>query len=59
LSGHYNEDLFKKSYAFLDTLKDQEIDTLQKDIQKEKDPVMAEKLRRGLEILVCNTFVHF
>lgn len=52
MSGHFNADLFKKSYDFLDTLKDQEIVTLQKDITKEKDPIMAEKLRRGLEILV-------
>jgi hypothetical protein len=52
LSGHFNADLFKKSYDFLDTLKEQEISTLKKDVQKEKDPIMAEKLRRGLEILV-------
>jgi len=51
LSGKFNPDLFKKAYSFLDELKEKEIQELKQKIIEEKDPVMKEKLQRGLQIL--------
>ncbi|CAG8478269.1 12034_t:CDS:2 [Acaulospora morrowiae] len=51
LSGKFNEDLFEKSYNFLNEYKDSEIKELQDRISKEKDPEEIEKLRQLLSKL--------
>eukprot|EP00124_Ichthyophonus_hoferi_P004284 Ihof_evm1s454 gene=Ihof_evmTU1s454 len=37
LSGHYNEDLFEKTYAFLDDIKKVEVEEVKKELGKTKD----------------------
>lgn len=51
LSGEYNPGLFKRTYGFLDDLKIEEMETLKRDIRREKDPEMKEKLQRGLQLM--------
>lgn len=36
MSGHLNYEMFRKSYAFLDTYQDQEVELLRKSLRKEK-----------------------
>ncbi|XP_064623034.1 ribosomal RNA processing protein 36 homolog [Lineus longissimus] len=38
LSGTYNENLFKRSYGFIDDIKAKEKEKIQKKLKKEKDP---------------------
>ena len=45
LSGQLNQDLFEKSYGFLNDYKKSEMDMLRQRLKKEKDPEEAEKLK--------------
>ncbi|CAG8441786.1 16645_t:CDS:2 [Acaulospora colombiana] len=51
LSGKFNEDLFEKSYDFLNEYKKSEIEELRNRINKEKDPEEAGKLKQLLSKL--------
>ncbi|RIA99703.1 hypothetical protein C1645_811052 [Glomus cerebriforme] len=51
LSGKFNEDLFEKSYTFLNEYKKSEIEQIKKQIKKEKDPNEKSKLQRLLNKL--------
>lgn len=48
LSGHFNQDLFEKSYAFLDDYKQSEQELLRKQIKKTKNPEHREELQQLL-----------
>ncbi|KAJ2863905.1 rRNA biogenesis protein rrp36 [Coemansia asiatica] len=50
LSGHFNEDLFEKSYAFLDEQRQQEIEDMRKQVQrlKNKNPHEAERIQLAI-----------
>lgn len=48
LSGHFNQDLFEKSYAFLDDYKKSEQDLLRQQIKKAKNPERREELQQLL-----------
>lgn len=48
LSGHFNQDLFEKSYAFLDDYKKSEQDLLRQQIKKSKNPERREELQQLL-----------
>ncbi|CAG8700541.1 16043_t:CDS:2, partial [Racocetra fulgida] len=52
LSGKFNEDLFEKSYNFLNEYKRSEIEEVKKRIDKEKDPEEKQKLQQLLNKLV-------
>ncbi|KAJ1888462.1 rRNA biogenesis protein rrp36 [Kickxella alabastrina] len=47
LSGNFNEDLFEKSYDFLDKQQEEEIEQMRKQAQqiKDKDPEEAERIK--------------
>ncbi|KAJ1818974.1 rRNA biogenesis protein rrp36 [Coemansia sp. RSA 2599] len=53
LSGNFNEDLFEKSYAFLDEQRQQEIESMRKQVQrlKNKDPSEAERIQLAINSL--------
>jgi len=51
LSGQFNNELFEKSYGFVDELRSQEVQQLQHDISQERDPEQLERLKRALGIL--------
>jgi hypothetical protein len=51
-SGKFNEDLFKKSYSFLDEYQKEEIQTLKATVAKIKDPEEKEALEVKLRKLV-------
>ncbi|CAG8545537.1 16868_t:CDS:2, partial [Gigaspora rosea] len=51
LSGKFNEDLFEKSYNFLNEYKRSEIEEIKKSINKEKDPEEKQKLQQLLNKL--------
>ncbi|CAG8571092.1 27708_t:CDS:2 [Gigaspora margarita] len=51
LSGKFNEDLFEKSYDFLNEYKRSEIEEIKKSINKEKDPEEKQKLQQLLNKL--------
>ncbi|KAJ2774637.1 rRNA biogenesis protein rrp36 [Coemansia nantahalensis] len=53
LSGHLNEDLFEKSYAFLDDQRKQEMGELKKQarVLKSKSPAEAARAQRALETM--------
>ncbi|EPZ31188.1 Protein of unknown function DUF947 domain-containing protein [Rozella allomycis CSF55] len=46
--GSYNEDLFKKSYGFVNDLRRQEMKKLEDQVKKEKDPMVKEKAKELL-----------
>jgi ribosomal RNA-processing protein 36 len=48
MSGKWNEGLFKRSYGFIREYAESEIDTLKKDIQKEKDVERKHELQNVL-----------
>jgi ribosomal RNA-processing protein 36 len=52
LSGNFNEELFNKSYSFLDDLKQGEMKEMRKELKKTTDPKEKEKLRKALGIMV-------
>ena len=52
LSGKFNEDLFEKSYSFLNEYKKSEIEQIKNQINKEKDPDEKSKLQWLLSKLV-------
>ncbi|OQR90468.1 hypothetical protein ACHHYP_05504 [Achlya hypogyna] len=47
-SGKLNEDLFKKSYAFLEDYKDAELDDVKKQLRKAKSKTRREELKADL-----------
>ncbi|CAG8516257.1 2700_t:CDS:2 [Paraglomus occultum] len=49
LSGKFNEDLFEKTYSFINEYKEIEIKELQELLRKERDPEEIEKLSRLLD----------
>ncbi|CAG8512064.1 23121_t:CDS:2 [Dentiscutata erythropus] len=51
LSGKFNEDLFEKSYSFLNEYKRSEIEEVKKSISKERDPEEKQKLQQLLNKL--------
>ncbi|KAI8063347.1 uncharacterized protein B0P05DRAFT_555538 [Gilbertella persicaria] len=52
LSGQLNQDLFEKSYGFLNDYKKSEMDMLKQRLKKEKDPEEQEKLKALLTKMV-------
>lgn len=52
LSGKFNEDLYEKSYSFLNEYKKSEIEQIKSQISKEKDPVEKSRLQQLLSKLV-------
>ncbi|RCH85393.1 rRNA bioproteinsis protein rrp36 [Rhizopus azygosporus] len=54
LSGHFNQDLFEKSYGFLEEYRKSEIDMLKERIKKERDPETAENLKMMLTKMVSS-----
>ncbi|KAF7728391.1 hypothetical protein EC973_006199 [Apophysomyces ossiformis] len=52
LSGSFNQDLFEKSYTFLEEYKSSEMNMLREQLRKEKDPEEREKLERLLTKMV-------
>lgn len=51
-SGHFNSDLFKKSYSFVYEYQEAEINALKKEIASEKDPERKKKLQATLSSMV-------
>jgi len=51
LSGPFNEHLFKKSFSFLDELKNKEIEDLRKQLKREKEPEEQTKINKAISIL--------
>ncbi|CAG8565405.1 14103_t:CDS:2 [Cetraspora pellucida] len=51
LSGKFNDDLFEKSYSFLNEYKKSEMEEIKKRISKEKDPEEKQKLQQLLNKL--------
>nr|XP_022334422.1 ribosomal RNA processing protein 36 homolog isoform X1 [Crassostrea virginica]XP_022334423.1 ribosomal RNA processing protein 36 homolog isoform X1 [Crassostrea virginica]XP_022334424.1 ribosomal RNA processing protein 36 homolog isoform X2 [Crassostrea virginica] len=45
LSGEYREELFSRSYGFLDDIKSREREKVQKSLKKEKDPEKKQELQ--------------
>ncbi|XP_028396353.1 ribosomal RNA processing protein 36 homolog [Dendronephthya gigantea] len=45
ISGKFNENMFEKAYSFLDNIKHQEMEQVQKEMKAEKDPTRKTKLR--------------
>jgi ribosomal RNA-processing protein 36 len=52
LSGKFNEDLFQKSYSFVEDYKQEELNELNEQLRKEKDPEEKERLALGVRLLV-------
>ncbi|KAG0176319.1 hypothetical protein DFQ29_006284 [Apophysomyces sp. BC1021] len=52
LSGAFNQDLFEKSYTFLDDYKSSEITMLREQLRKQKDPEEREKIQSVLTKMV-------
>ncbi|CAG8489456.1 13197_t:CDS:2 [Ambispora gerdemannii] len=48
LSGKFNEDLFEKSYNFLDNYKKNELETIKEQIRRAKDPNTRDELQKLL-----------
>src|SRR5690349_18134317 len=48
MSGKFNEDLFKKSYSFIDEIQQQELIQLKKRADKEKDPEEKNRIQRTI-----------
>ncbi|KAI9296277.1 ribosomal RNA processing protein 36 [Neoconidiobolus thromboides FSU 785] len=48
LSGKFNEDLFKKSYSFVNEIKANEMQELKTKVSKTKDPLLKEKFSKQL-----------
>eukprot|EP01135_Chromosphaera_perkinsii_P009564 Nk52_evm14s1810 gene=Nk52_evmTU14s1810 len=49
LSGSFNQDLFEKSYAFMEDMKKKENEELKKAIREEKDEERRNKLKAALD----------
>ncbi|RUS22845.1 hypothetical protein BC937DRAFT_86429 [Endogone sp. FLAS-F59071] len=56
LSGKLNQDLFEKSYSFLDEYKSSELDMLREQIRKEKDQEEKERLQDLLKRMQSREF---
>jgi ribosomal RNA-processing protein 36 len=52
LSGKFNEDLFHKSYSFVEEYKQEELKEINEQLRKEQDPEEKERLALGARILV-------
>ncbi|XP_077137974.1 ribosomal RNA processing protein 36 homolog isoform X1 [Ranitomeya variabilis] len=48
LSGEFKPDIFEKTYRFLDDIKKKEKETLEKKLQKTRDPALREQLTKLL-----------
>ncbi len=48
-----NEDLFRKSYGFLEEMKHKEKKMVQRAARKSKDPARKDQLERLLQQMVC------
>ena len=53
--GKLNQDLFEKSYAFLEEVKQEEKTTLQKEAKKTRSLQKKEKIRSLLHRMVCDS----
>ena len=51
-TGRLNQDLFRKSYAFVDDVRQAEVRKLRDDLTKEKDEEKREVIRTALQLLV-------
>lgn len=51
LSGKFNEDLFQKSYSFVEDYKQEELNELNEQLRKEKDPEEKERIALGVRLL--------
>ncbi|KAI8991596.1 hypothetical protein BDF20DRAFT_845435 [Mycotypha africana] len=49
LSGHFNKDLFEKSYGFLKDYKNSEMEMLKQRLKKEKNPEKQEEMKHLLQ----------
>ncbi|KAI7907570.1 uncharacterized protein BX663DRAFT_491346 [Cokeromyces recurvatus] len=52
LSGHFNQDLFEKSYSFINDYKKSEMEMLKERIKKEKDADTKEQLQGLLKKMI-------
>lgn len=52
--GHFNEDLFSKSYGFLGEMQREERQKLQTSLKGEADPSRRETIKRTLERMVLD-----
>lgn len=60
LSGQLNQDLFEKSYNFLNDYKKSEMEMLKERIKKEQDPDEQDRMKGLLLKMVTHThFNHF
>jgi hypothetical protein len=55
LSGKFNEDLFRKSYAFLDDLKREEVQRLREELQEATSEERRDMIRRAIQIQVLRS----
>lgn len=51
-TGRLNQDLFRKSYAFVDDVRQAEVRKLRDDLTREKDEEKREVIRTALQLLV-------
>ncbi|KAJ1877277.1 rRNA biogenesis protein rrp36 [Coemansia sp. RSA 1722] len=51
LSGHFNEDLFEKTYAFLDTQRQQEVEEMRSQVKRlqKQNPQEAERIQLAID----------
>ena len=54
-SGKLNEDLFKKSYGFVDEMKKKEKHLVEKEVRKTRNPERKVQLQRLVQQMVCLT----
>lgn len=52
-AGKFNDDLFKKSFSFINEMKKQEKEAIVKKVKKIKNPEEKHKLKRVLQQMVC------
>jgi hypothetical protein len=45
MSGNYNKELFQKTYSFIPSLQQKELDLLKNELNKEREPERKEKLK--------------
>lgn len=53
LSGTFNQELFEKSYSFLDDYRKSEAEAIRAELRKEKDEERKRKLQSLLTKMVC------
>ena len=57
--GHFNQDLFTKSFDFLKDMKVRELSEVEKELKKTKDAHRREKLQRVLKTAVRKLLYNF